>query len=428
MNTSENKVRAIGVALTLFALVAAIRITAPSDLYTGDQPKQAAYVRDIVSNSSWLVQHELDGSVASKPPLYNWLAAAPMLVLGQENEFLLKLPSMLAAIATLFMFWDLARRTIGPAPAGFASSFLVLSHLFSKHLYYARADMLLLTFVVMQMWAAVRFEQQKDRRWLGTFYVGAALGMMTKGPIAVMIPVSALLAWWWRRGVLRQRVGEMKFLPGLVLSCIPLAVWFAAAWHVEGRMVYEQLVVAETIDRFASSSSKSKEHRHVFYYVPHLIARMAPWSILAIIASWRREARLLLPLSWVMAPLLLLSLIPSKRADRLLPLLPAVCMLAAVAFERWMVGNSSTPRLNRATAATVWACLVSLASAGIFMLLTAQFSGLLIGAVLTLLASSAVVALLFRRLEPFAWMFLGSLLLAILAYQHLLSDWAVNSS
>ena len=45
------------------------------DLDRGDQPKQADYVVDIAERGNWLVQHHQDDMTATKPPLYNWLAA-----------------------------------------------------------------------------------------------------------------------------------------------------------------------------------------------------------------------------------------------------------------------------------------------------------------------------------------------------------------
>src|SRR3954468_12683817 len=80
-----------------FALVLLIRFTAATDLATGDQPLQVAYVRDVVANGNWIVQHLPDGTPAANPPLYNWLAAISVHAFG-DSEFALKLPSILAAL------------------------------------------------------------------------------------------------------------------------------------------------------------------------------------------------------------------------------------------------------------------------------------------------------------------------------------------
>jgi 4-amino-4-deoxy-L-arabinose transferase len=310
-------------SLIVFAylVIVAIRVAAPSDLATGDQPLQVAYINDIVTNGNWLVQHLPDGSAAAKPPLYNWLAAAPVAVTGVTSEPLLKLPSLLAGLLALLCVWNLATRLVGAGAAFGASLLLATAGMFSKHVYFARTDMLLTLLIVAQIWGAVRGRPI-------VLWFAAALAMMTKGPIGIVLPAIALSGWWWHRGELRPRWREMRPAIGLPLALLPFAIWFAAAVLTEGRAVWDQMVVAETVDRFVAGS-KSKEHRHVLYYVPHLVARMLPASLLALAAlRHRRKPELALPLFWVAGMLVFLSLIPSKRADRLFPILPAMCMLA----------------------------------------------------------------------------------------------------
>ena len=102
----------IAVILTAFLIIAAIRITGPTDMYQGDQPKQADYVVDIVVRGNWLLQHHEGDVIASKPPLYNWLAAPLMFRSGKANDFLLKLPSLVAGLLTLLLIWDIGRKTL----------------------------------------------------------------------------------------------------------------------------------------------------------------------------------------------------------------------------------------------------------------------------------------------------------------------------
>lgn len=326
--------RDVALLLTLFLVVAAIRITAPSDIATGDQPLQAENVRTIVERGDWIVQYHADGTAASKPPLYNWLAAIPILLAGGENEFLLKLPSLLAGLGTLLLTWSMTQSLAGRRAALVAGVLLVCSTMVSKQMYFARTDMLLTFFVAAQIWAAL--ESRALLCW-----TAAALAVLTKGPVGLLIPVATLTTWWWWEGSLRERARAIHLLPGIAASLVPFAAWFAAALYVDFPAVWEEMVVRETIDRFGSGS-KTMEHRHVAYYIPQFLARMAPASLLAVAAlasmRWRRgeSAPPNLPAWWLIAPFVLLSIIPSKRFDRLFPLFPAVCILAGWAVDRWL--------------------------------------------------------------------------------------------
>lgn len=344
MTGSGDVRRDLAILLVAFALVAAVRIAAPSDLATGDQPYQVDYIRDIVHNDAWIAQHLADGTAATKPPLYNWLAAIAVHAAGSESDFVLKVPSLLAGLLTLVIVWDLARRIGGLETAFYSGLFLICSTMFSKQIYFARTDMLLTFFVVVQVWAALRHEESARRADLIIYWTAAALSMLTKGPIGVVVPLAGLSVWWWRRGVLGARWRTMHVPLGLVISLAVFGAWFLAAISHEPD-VFDQLVYAETIDRFKSTSSKSKENRHVFYYIPHFLGRMAPASVFAVIASVqllrKREDRELMgaALWWLLATLLMLSLVPSKRADRLFPLFPATAVLAG-----WAAAHSSSAR------------------------------------------------------------------------------------
>ena len=52
----------------------AMRVDDPSNLMDNDQQRPAAYAMDVAVNGQWIVQHDDSGDVASKPPLYPWLA------------------------------------------------------------------------------------------------------------------------------------------------------------------------------------------------------------------------------------------------------------------------------------------------------------------------------------------------------------------
>src|SRR5216117_1597726 len=81
-----------------------------------------------------------------------------------------------------------------------------------------------------------------------------------------------------------------------------------------------------------------------YFYLPHLIHKFAPWSILLIaiaifdLASrrWRigTAFREISPdtfwlLCWSVGGLIVMSLVPSKRVDRIFPVIPPLCLLLA---------------------------------------------------------------------------------------------------
>jgi hypothetical protein len=98
----------------------------------------------------------------------------------------------------------------------------------------------------------------------------------------------------------------------------------------------------EFIARFGETIHRPQP---LYFYLPHLLHKFAPWSMLMIgvaifdLASHRwkigavfREmsAETFWLLCWSLGGLLAMSLIPSKRVDRIFPIIPPLCFLLAV--------------------------------------------------------------------------------------------------
>ena len=66
---------------------------------------------------------------------------------------------------------------------------------------------------------------------------------------------------------------------GLPLCLFPLALWFALAVRAEPA-VWDVQFGKEIADRFGSGGAHSYENRNVFYYIPHVLFRGLPWTIL----------------------------------------------------------------------------------------------------------------------------------------------------
>ena len=97
----------------------------------------------------------------------------------------------------------------------------------------------------------------------------------------------------------------------------------------------------EFVGRFGETIHRPQP---LLFYLPHLLHKFAPWSVLMIgIAAvslrsrnWRLRSvfRELSPetfwlLCWSVGGLIVMSLIPSKRVDRIFPVIPPLCLLLA---------------------------------------------------------------------------------------------------
>lgn len=177
----------------LLALLIALRVSAPSDLMEGAQSKQVGYVMDVLLQRHWLLQYEINGEVATKPPLYNWCAAAICEVCGTEAEWAMKLPSLLAGVGLLCCVYWLARHYFDARVAFYAVVAGITSHHFSKLAWFARTDMLM-TFLV---YLGIVMQLAWQPGWRRTIWISLIMAAcaLTKGPTGPLLYL-LFLAWW----------------------------------------------------------------------------------------------------------------------------------------------------------------------------------------------------------------------------------------
>jgi 4-amino-4-deoxy-L-arabinose transferase-like glycosyltransferase len=173
------------------------------------------------------------------------------------------------------------------------------------------------------------------------------LGVLTKGPVALAVPLLAAVPFAaFRRS---SRAVWHPLGPALLALCVGPWIWGVS------RRVPEFLHYAlftETWQRV--TTPEMNREGPLWFFIPCLLAGALPWSVLAL-AGWRRgwaprrgggglrerldPARLYLAL-WIALPLVLFSLSHSKRPQYILPLVPAVAIMAA---KVWVDATQPAP-------------------------------------------------------------------------------------
>jgi len=94
--------------------------------------------------------------------------------------------------------------------------------------------------------------------------------------------------------------------------------------------------VREFFSRFDPSLKSHERQQPVWFYFPHLLHKFLPWSLLALALpvfsknvreAVRRKPELLWLACWALGGLLCMTLVPSKRVDRIYPIIPPLCLL-----------------------------------------------------------------------------------------------------
>ncbi|KAF1721584.1 ArnT family glycosyltransferase [Pseudoxanthomonas wuyuanensis] len=326
--------------LAALALLAGLGMREP---VPPDEPRFVLAARQMVESGQWLFPHRGSELYAEKPPMFMWLQALAYQAVGDWKAAFL-LPSLLAALLTLWLTHDLARRLWGRRAARHAALALFVCLQFGLQAKRGQIDVVLVAMTTASLWALLRYLLEKpDWRLLATGAFMAGLGTVTKGvgflPLLVLVPALAL-RFAYRAGpppTVRSGWHALAALAGFAAGA---GVWLAPMlWAVQasqdpalqayaGEMLWKQ-----TGTRYANAWHHVKP---AWYYLQVIATLWLPGALLLpwlLPAWWRRlrrgDSRIILLLGWSALVLLFFSASPGKREVYIFPMLPALCVAAA---------------------------------------------------------------------------------------------------
>lgn len=291
--------------------------------------------REILETGRWLAPTYFGEPRLKKPPLATWETAAAFRLFG-VNEFAARLPSAAAALGLVFLVWLMARDHGGPRVgrwAGFAAATSVWS---LTHGRLAEVDMTLAFLIAAGTLAFLK--SPRDRRWGSVFWITAGLAALAKGPVGPILLGAIVLV----SAAARRSATELRAL-GTAWTGMFLFLAIGLAWPLATLCVYPNargIWLEETLGRFAEDPNGVE--RRPLYYLTASLWMLAPWTPATIggILWGRRGATWRHWLSWLLAPMAILSLSAGKQEHYLAPALAAGALFAGVGLaraERWTV-------------------------------------------------------------------------------------------
>jgi 4-amino-4-deoxy-L-arabinose transferase-like glycosyltransferase len=266
---------ALPIVLALVAYIALFNQLGSFPLFDVDEGAFSEATREMLERGDFVTTY-LNGQLRfDKPILVYWLQALSVTLLG-INEFAFRLPSALASlgwIGAIFVFTrQQSDRVTGYAAALIAATTLGLGVIGRG----ATADALLNLFLALSMFDIGRYLSQPLAQYRRRAFFWIALGVLAKGPIALLIPLVASGVAFALQGKLRQwGKALLDPLAWLILLAVA-APWYGLEYQREGDAFIAGFFMRHNVERFMSPLQG--HHGGLLYYIPVLLLLLLPYS------------------------------------------------------------------------------------------------------------------------------------------------------
>lgn len=318
------------------------------------EARYAEMARKILDYQDWItLWFTADQPFWGKPPAAFWSVAASFAAFG-VNEFAARLPSLIFTLLTALLVyrWIKAERDANTALIAttiYLSTWLVI-HTAGAVI----TDPLLAlstTMVMIGFWRGV-VHAERNFAWL--MWIGLGIGLMSKGPIALVLCGLACGAWvlignewqrWWRNTYL---------IRGVLLMLAIAVPWYVLA-ELKTPGFIDYFIIGEHFLRFTETAwsgdlyggVKDQPHGTIWLYLMVALLPFSPIVFfrllsnrgrLALQASFKNNRLLMVYLlAWFFTPLVFFTIAQNILITYVLTALPAAAILIALHLEDWLM-------------------------------------------------------------------------------------------
>lgn len=300
------------------------------ELMSLNEGRRALAIQEMVFSGDWLLPH-LNGQLyLTKPPLFYWLSST-FAMLGGVNEWTLRLPSALAAIAVLWMVYRYTFKQAGSWAALFSVQILVSNLGFVMLGRRAEIEMLLTALCVGSILSALQYIQyQSNKNWIALSYFLLALALMTKGPLVLLlVTLPLLIAFFYTKNPHIKTV--LQSWRGWLIFIVLGFAWYAVVTWQLGIDIWAKIAKRDILEKMQSDSAKP-----LLSYLGWIAVDFMLLISLFLVRckeffkqQLQQPHQLILVLA-ALLPMILFSLFSNKHAKYLLPIYPIIAILLAI--------------------------------------------------------------------------------------------------
>jgi len=345
-----------------------------------NEGRRALAIKEMFASGNWLLP-TLNGELyLTKPPFLYWISNGISSLVGFVNEWTVRLPSALAALATLWMTYRFTLKKFGAWPALFSAQILMANLGFAMLARRAEIEMLLTALCVGALLSALEYvEKPAKRSWIYLSYFLLALAVLTKGPVALLfVTLPLIVAAIWTKDLAVKKT--LTSIRGWAIFLVVALSWYAVVSWQLGFDIWATIAKRDMLGKIQAEDAAKPLLSYLGWIIVDFLFLVGLLFIRprALFKDLMGRRDWMVIVTAVAVPLLVFSLFSNKHAKYLLPIYPLISILLGVQLAKLFdIAGIKIKRLILALGILlplILACFYMFAETRVFAYRTSAFS------------------------------------------------------
>ncbi len=307
-----------------------------------DEPRYAQVAREMFASGDWVTPRLAGIHWFEKPALTYWLSGIGYWLFG-ENELGARFVVAVVASLGVLLLYVFGRRVRSARYGYLSAAALATCGMWPGFARGATFDLPLAVVMTLALISFFLWEEQAGRQRLWALFAFAlGVAVLAKGLVGIVMPLAIIAPYLLLTGRWRIVLNPRLLIIGAIVFIATASLWYGPVIARHGREFINEFFVGHHFQRYLTNKYR---HPQPFYFFPLVVvAGSFPWTFFLLSNLWRcaRRGRKLFDdrlrlflLLWLVVPVVFFSFSGSKLPGYILPVFPAVALMAGEELDRW---------------------------------------------------------------------------------------------
>ncbi|MEL6975468.1 MAG: glycosyltransferase family 39 protein [Bacteroidota bacterium] len=329
----------------VFAFVLCIAFSGSYPIYILDESRNAAAAFEMLVRNDWIVPTFNNQLRTDKPPLHYFFMMLGYKLFGLNALGARFFSGLFGALLFLVTFQNV-KKHLGSTVSLITVLVLGASVFFVQEFHLAVPDPYLIFFMVTGLFCLFNQYKTPNAKWFLSAYLSLGLGVLAKGPIAILLPgLIVLIFLLLNRSFNLRMIKRLNPFVGLFIVFLVAGPWYVLVHNATEGAWTQGFFFDHNMSRF---SSEKEGHGGLFLLTfAYVLLGLLPFSVFfiqAMVQGWKSRKTndfIFFSVVAVAATLVFFSVASTKLPNYPMPCYPFLAILIAFYLNRIRQGHSA---------------------------------------------------------------------------------------